>query len=334
MPLIDESDYRAPLGFKNHHVQTIFPTVFRRVQAPGYTRERLETPDGDFIDLDWAHCGHQTRRVAVLLHGLEGHSQRKYMLGMVRALNAQGIDAVSFNFRGCSGEPNRKLHFYHSGFTPDLHTVIQHLENIPHYQSIVLIGFSIGGNQTLKYLGEAPQNVSPKIHKAVCFSVPIDLETCARKMDAPAQAIYLKRFLKLFKEKIELKRQHWQGPPHESLELHGFEKLKSFFDFDNRYTAPLFGYASALDYYAANSSKQFLQYIAVPTLLVTALDDPFLDEGCFPTKLAKEHRYLYLETPRQGGHMGFVSKHPQGVYWSEARALKFLGNKPTDQARP
>jgi len=332
MPLITESDYRAPRWFKNRHVQTIFPTVFRRVSSIPYRRERLETPDGDFVDLDWSQCGHP--RVAVLLHGLEGHSERKYMLGMVRALNAHGIDTVSLNFRGCSGEPNRKLHFYHSGFTADLHTVVQHLDRMSQYQTIDLIGFSIGGNQTLKYLGENRPALSKKIRKAVCFSVPIDLSACAKKMDEPPQAIYLKRFLRMFKEKIVQKRRQWQGADDESLNLDGFEKIKSFFDFDNRYTAPLFGYKSAQDYYAANSSRQFLPNISVPTLLITALDDPFLDENCFPIELAKTHNFLHLETPRQGGHMGFVSKHAKGLYWSEARALKFLGTAPEALAQP
>lgn len=337
MPFIADSDYIAPLWFGNHHVQTIFPTVFRRVSPAPYRRERLETPDGDFVDLDWSPSRHhptaKAARVAVLLHGLEGHSERKYMLGMVHALNAHGIDAVSLNFRGCSGEPNRKLHFYHSGFTADLHTVIARLEHMAQYQSIDLIGFSIGGNQTLKYLGENRAGLSPKIRKAVCFSVPIDLAACAKKMDEPAQAIYLKRFLRMFREKIEQKRRVWQGADHESLNLTGFEKIQSFFDFDNRYTAPLFGYKNAAEYYAANSSQQFLANITTPTLLVTALDDPFLDKNCFPFELAKSHPFLHLETPRQGGHMGFVSKNPHGLYWSEARALKFLENAPEGPAQ-
>ena len=193
MPLITTSNYKPPFLFKNGHIQSIFPVLFRKIKTLPYVRQRIETPDNDFIDLDWSCVGAQ--RAAVVSHGLEGHSRRAYMQGMISALNRRGWDGVAFNFRGCSGQPNRLVRSYHSGATEDLHHVIRHVIAKQRYSAIALVGFSIGGNLTLKYLGEAVQK-SSLIKCAAAISVPCDLEACARKLSAPSNTIYLKRFLR------------------------------------------------------------------------------------------------------------------------------------------
>ncbi len=165
MPIIRPSSYRPPLFFNNGHLQTIYPNFFRHVTDVGYLRQRVSTPDGDFLDLDWSPVG--GARVAVLAHGLEGNSTRSYVLGMVRALNRHGWDAVVWNFRGCSGEPNNKVRFYHSGDTRDLRTVLTHVLQSGRYEKAALIGFSLGGNVILKYLGEQALQLNPKIRAAV-----------------------------------------------------------------------------------------------------------------------------------------------------------------------
>src|ERR1043166_7532231 len=173
MPVINGSTYVPPWFLANGHLQTLLPTMIRRVRGVAYQRERITMPDNDFLDLDWARAG--SRKLAVLAHGLEGDSKGHYILGMVKALVKRGWDAVAWNARGCSGEPNRVLRFTHSGATEDLHAVISHVTASCNYSQIALIGFSLGGNLTLKYVGERGRELDPSIKAAVAFSVPCDL---------------------------------------------------------------------------------------------------------------------------------------------------------------
>jgi predicted alpha/beta-fold hydrolase len=319
VPLISSS-YRPPILFSNPHVQTIFPSVFRRVRGVDYERVRIDTSDGDFLDLDFARTG--SDRVAVLLHGLEGNASRAYVLGMVRALNRNGWDALAMNFRGCSGECNRKLRFYHSGDTQELRTVLSHVAEKEHYSEFALIGFSIGGNVVLKYLGECGNNVPSLVRKAVTFSVPCDLTSSSYKLAELANRIYLKRFLRLLHQKIQMKMEIMP----EIIDDTGFRRIKNFQDFDDRYTAPIHGFKDALDYWEKASCKPFLPHIAIPTLLVNSADDPFLPEPCYPVSEARANPSLFLEIPSSGGHVGFVQFNPRGEYWSESRALSFIGD--------
>lgn len=318
MPIIHHSSYCPPLFLRNGHLQTIYPNFFRHVDGVTYGHERLETPDGDFLDLDRSAVG--ANRAALLAHGLEGNSTRTYMLGMVRALNRRGWDAVAWNFRGCSGEPNRKLRFYHSGDTPDLHTVVSHVLRDAHYEHIALIGFSLGGNVILKYLGEKGRDLSPRIAAAITFSVPCDLAGSSRQMARFENRIYMKRFMKLLHEKIRAKMEAFPG----AIDDQGYRQISTFQEFDDRYTAPLHGFRSAQDYWTLASSKPVLPRIAVPTLLVNALDDPFLSPSCYPREEADRNPHFFLETPATGGHVGFVSINRKDEYWSETRAVEFL----------
>jgi uncharacterized protein len=318
MPIVRPSSYRPPLCFKNGHIQTIYPNIFRRVDGVTYLRQRMRTPDDDFLDLDWSSVG--ATRLALLAHGLEGNSTRPYILGMVRAFNRHGWDAVVWNFRGCSGEPNEKVRFYHSGDTQDLHTVLTHILQDSCYEKLVLIGFSLGGNVVLKYLGEKARQLSPKVRAGAAFSVPCHLASSAAKMGNPANVLYMKRFLHMLHEKIHAKMRLFPGEINDR----DFHRMRSFKEFDERYTAPLHGFVSAEDYWERSSSKPFLAHIAVPTLLVNALDDPFLAPPCYPYQESLSNPYLFLETPETGGHVGFVSFDRSGDYWSESRAIEFL----------
>ena len=317
MPVIHPSSYRPPLFFRNGHLLTIYPNLFRLVRGVTYLRQRVTTPDDDFLDLDWSTVG--AARVAVVAHGLEGNSTRPYILGMVRTLNRHGWDAVVWNFRSCSGEPNRKLRFYHSGDTQDLQTVLTHVLKKNGYQKAALIGFSLGGNVILKYLGEQTQPINAAIGAAVVFSVPCDLAASAMKMARPENAVYMERFMRLLHEKVLAKMQMFPGEIADH-----FSRMRTFEDFDEYYTAPLHGFRSAADYWEKASSKPLLAQIAVPTLLVNALDDPFLAPPCYPRQEALVSPHLFLETPKSGGHVGFVSFRSGGEYWSESRAIEFL----------
>ncbi len=318
MPLITHSDYTPPPYLFNGHLQTIVPGVFRKISGVKFRRERIATPDDDFLDLDWSRQGFAN--LAILSHGLEGDSGRPYMKGMVRMLNAHKWDALAWNFRGCSGEMNKQARFYHSGATDDLETVVRYALSCDCYESVALIGFSLGGNITLKYLGEKGRDLAPAVKKAVVFSVPLCLASSCDTIAKPGNFIYSKRFLKSLHRKVESKSTLMPG--HALLKDR--QAVRSIRDFDDRYTAPLHGFENAAAYYAACSAKSFLKNIDVPTLIVNAKNDPFLSEACYDPELVKGLDHVFLETPEEGGHCGFAGHDLHGPAWSERRALAFL----------
>lgn len=318
MPLVSSSTYCPPRILKNAHLQTVYPNFFRRVRGVHYRRVRITTPDDDFLDLDYSRVGAQW--LGIVAHGLEGNSERPYVLGMVRALNESGWDALAWNFRGCSGEPNLQLRSYHSGDTEDLHTVLTHVLMNNHYRCVALVGFSMGGNMVLKYLGERGSEVHPSLGAAVVFSVPCDLRSGALQMGLPSNAIYMRRFLRMLHNKIQAKMELFPG----SIDDKGFSHIRTFKEFDDRYTAPLNGFQSAEDYWQKASSRPYLGRIGVPTLMVSALNDPFLAPPCYPNREAESNSSLFLETPETGGHVGFMSFGPNSMYWSEKRTVEFL----------
>ena len=318
MPLVRYSTYSPPPLFRNPHVQTVHPALFRRVSGVDFQRERISTPDGDFLDLDWSSKGFS--RLGILCHGLEGSSTRPYMKGMARALDRHGWDALAWSYRGCSGEPNGKPRFYHSGATEDLETVVRHALSTGRYGKVALIGFSLGGNLVLKYLGDAGEALPSEIQAAVAFSVPCDLASGAREMAKARNRLYMDRFLKMLREKIRAKMELFPGSLHDE----GFERIRDFKQFDDRYTAPLHGFRSAEDYWRKASCRRVLPAVRVPALLVNAQDDPFLGEACYPRVEAEESDRLFLEIPQHGGHAGFVAFGDGGLYWSERRAMAFL----------
>jgi predicted alpha/beta-fold hydrolase len=319
MPILSNSKYRPLLLLSNKHINTIIPSLFRKVDIE-YQRERITTTDNDFIDLDFSSKGND--KVVLVLHGLEGSSKSSNVKGIVKISNLNNYDAVVLNFRGCSGEPNKLLSAYHSGKTDDIDLTIKHLSS--KYKSITTIGFSLGGNAMLKYLGEQHASVA-LISKSVAISVPCNLKSSANKMAKSSNSIYMKRFLKTLKSKVfEKCKIHTDH----TIDLIKIEKSKNFSDFDDEYTAPIHGFGNADNYWKLNSSKQFLKNITTPTLLINALDDPFLTEDCFPNEIAKTSDSLFLETPKKGGHMGFLSKTGiNGIYWHEQRAFDFLTEK-------
>ena len=320
MPYCDVSDYKAPWWLPGGHAQTMFPVLFRKIAPVPFERVRIDTPDNDFIDLDILRCGQgRSRGAAVLSHGLEGDSRRKYIRGMSLMFAAHGWDSVARNFRSCGGEMNRTPGMYHSGQTEDLHLTVEYCLKAG-YERLLLVGFSMGGNQTLKYLGENPAKVPPEVAGAAVFSVPCDLTGSARMLARPQSAVYMQYFLKSLRKKVRMK--HAVHP--ELYPLDGLEKIRSFSEFDNRYTAPVHGFSSAGDYWSRSSSLPFLPDIGVRTLLVNARNDPFLSRECYPEDAARKSAFLHLETPEEGGHVGFVSPAGERAYWSERRAGQFF----------
>ena len=320
MPLLPSSSYTAPVWLPGGHAQTIFPALFRRLPYLPFKRTVIPTPDGDRIVLDTHQAGEkQGMSVLILSHGLEGDSGRKYMRGMCRMFAAQGWDSVARNFRGCGGESNLTPGLYHSGQTEDVHTTVLHCLELG-YERIALVGFSMGGNQVLKYLGEDPGRIPTQLVAALAFSVPCHLPGAAVTLDQPANAVYMRYFLQSLREKVRLKHA---GYP-ELYPLDGLEAMRTFAEFDGQYTAPIHGFASAHDYWEKAACLPHLPHIELPSLLVNARNDPFLSEGCYPVDTARQSRFLFLEMPDNGGHVGFPSHLGAKVYWSETRAVAFF----------
>jgi uncharacterized protein len=314
MPIL-ASRFHPPAVLRNGHMQTILPLILPRRLNIAFERERLELEDGDFLDLDWTRTVGD--KLAILSHGLEGCSDNRYNLGMATALHDAGWDGLAWNLRGCGKEMNRLPRFYHSGETGDLGAVIRLAAT--RYSRIALIGFSLGGNMTLKYLGEATPH--PAVIGAAAISVPIDLAACARALDHRwSNRIYLRRFIKSLIAKVEAKALKFP----DQLNVSRSRTIRTFQEFDDRYTAPIHGFRDAADYWKKSSARQYLGRIAIPTLLINACNDPFLTPECFPFAEAKQNLCLFFEAPESGGHVGFIDLVHGFEPWSERRVVEFL----------
>jgi uncharacterized protein len=318
MPLIENNLYRAPRWLVGGHAQTMVPALCRKVPQVTLYSERLELIDGDFLDLEWAVHGRS--KLAILSHGLEAHAGTEYIQAMAAALVREGWDVLAWTFRGCGKTPNRLLRMYHSGATEDLHAVVKHAIALHSPAEVDLIGFSLGGNLTMKYLGENPAVLPPQLHRAVAFSVPCDLGCSSRALAKWSNKIYMERFLLRMRQKIRLKNTMFPGV----LDLSGLQWIRTFQAFDDRYTAPLHGFVDAADYWEKNSCRQFLPAIPIPTLLVNASNDPFLGPGCYPRAEATESALFHLMITQAGGHVGFSPTVSGGDFHSETLALEFL----------
>lgn len=313
--------YTPPLWARSGHVQTVWASLGRRVPTVPYVRERIATDDGDFLDLDWATVEAAERKtdriLAVISHGLEGNTHRTYVQGMAHALRDSGHDVLAWNFRGCSAEPNRLRRSYHSGATDDLRRVMQHAE-VEGYARFALVGFSLGGNLTLKFLAEEDEHAQARIQAAAAISVPVDLAAGAAHLARWSNRGYMAYFMRKLRSKVREKATRFPD-----ISTDGLDAMRTFQAFDDAYTAPVHGFRDAQDYWARCAAKPHLHRIAVPTLILNAADDPFLPKACYPHAEAAANPNLTLEVPAYGGHVGFVTE--RGPYWSERRVAAFFG---------
>jgi uncharacterized protein len=316
MPLIP-STYKPSFWLKNGHMATIVPSSFRKVEEVNYTRERIDTIDGDFLDLDWVKSNSQN--LVVISHGLEGSSDRPYVKGMARYFGQHEWDVLAWNCRSCSGEMNQTARFYHHGATEDLAHVIDHALKDGQYKKVVLVGFSMGGGMTVKYLGEQGGQLPSAVKAGVVFSVPFDLKAGVDELGKKHNSFYRKRFIKKLEAKIREKAEKYP----DLITYHDFDNINYFPDFDELYTAPLHGFKNANDFYEQASAGKYMEGTSVPILICNALNDPFLPEQCYPVETCRNHQYLHLETPKYGGHVGFTLPNSQSNYM-EKRALEFV----------
>jgi predicted alpha/beta-fold hydrolase len=305
--------YKPPIWLPEGHSQSIYPALFRKIPETHDYTERLELPDGDFLDLDWhLRSGELTQKpLLIVSHGLEGGSRRHYITGLIRSL--PDFHALAWNYRSCSGEPNRNLRFYHSGATDDLDYVINHAISMG-VRDIYLAGFSLGGNLSLKWLGENGKKASKFIRKAIAFSVPLHLSSSSQQLARRKNRLYTHRFLQTLLEKVTEKSARYPKDITPSM----LSSIASLYDFDDVITGPLHGFKNAEDYYEQNSSLYFLSGICVPTLVVNAQNDPFLSQECLPELTQSD--FVQIELPKEGGHCGFFPRNYRGKTWSEQRA--------------
>ena len=321
-----QSPFLQPWWLPGAHAQTLAGKLLRPKPQLGVTVERIDTPDDDFLDLAWIPETDSAGPVVLVLHGLEGHTRRGYVIEMFQALSRQGLRSVGLNFRGCSGEMNRAPRFYHSGETEDVALVVELLRNRFPGRPIMAVGFSLGGNILLKFLGEQADRGSFPISAAVAISVPYDLSAGATALEHGVMAhVYTRSFVKSLMGKVRAK----QALLENLLDLSTVSERATMRAFDDAVTAPLHGFAGADDYYRQCSSNQFVARIRTPTLLLHSLNDPFLPSSAVPRATIADNPDLTLVMTNTGGHVGFVEGAlPWGAsFWAEREAAAFLRHR-------
>ena len=313
-----QSTYETQFPVASGHLETILPYFLRRVVPVDFQRERLVTDDGDFLDLDWLKSGQS--RLAVLSHGLEGCSRSNYIQGLTQTLAQQGFDVLAWNNRGCGGETNNLLKMYHSGASDDLARVLNHVFKTTSYPDIYLVGFSMGGNITLKYMGEEGDQISPRIRSAVVVSVPVHLGDCAVALSNGFSKVYSRNFILRLTKKMKIKQEQF---PDIDLEVAKLRKIWDFKSFDDKVTAPMHGFENAEDYWEKSSSYHWLDKIKAKVLIVNALNDPYLMGRCYPINELRTHPMVDLEIPERGGHVSFMKKSFNDT-WVEQRIVDRL----------
>ncbi len=311
--MIKQSTFKPLWYLKNPHAQTLLAN-FIHPQPPQVSYETVDLPDGDTLEL--ARGTATGPNTVLILHGLEGSLRSAYAQRLINSLNSQNIPVVLMFFRGCNGKPNIKVRSYHSGETEDLRAVINYLKKNGS-KKLALVGYSLGGNVTLKYMGE--QQTDESIVCATAISVPLLLNICADTMNRGFSRVYQYGLMRRLIKKVQQKQPliHAAGMSDKP------ELLKTFVEFDNTYTAPSHGFKDAHHYYQICSSRQFLKHINKPTLLLHSKDDPFMTEAVLPGESELSEQVM-LELSTHGGHVGFIGGHffkPR--FWLEQRIINF-----------
>ncbi len=297
MPIIQSKSYCPPFYLRNGHVNTLYTYVARKNNKTEFTRVRYATFDNDFVDVDFVN--NQNKRLVLVLHGLEGSSSSQYMKGLGRFLPNFGYDVALLNHRSCSGEINATLTMYHSGFTADIHMLVETLSLS--YDEVFIVGFSMGGNMALKYLGDNQYPLNERLKAVAAISVPCDLASSSHRLTHWSNYLYEREFLKTLMIKAKIKKLQF---PKDKL-FDNISRIKSLVTFDDYFTGPMHGFEDSADYYRQSNSLQFLNTIKKPALLISSLDDPFLTPSCFPFDIANESELLSFVPLNYGGHVGF-----------------------------
>lgn len=313
--MLKESDFRPLFWLKNSHLQTLWATLLRRPANSRSHTERLILPDGDFLDLEWT--SNTGKAIVVILHGLEGSAKSNYVRGLFACCVDHQWQAVAMHFRGCSGEPNLASRAYHSGETTDLHFVLQTIRTRYPDLPIFIVGFSLGGNVLLKYLGQDDQHVP--VTAAIAVSVPFKLNDVAIRLEYGFSRLYQWHLVRKLKRTIVQKA----NTVPLQIDLKYAKAARTFREYDDRVTAPLHGFEDVDDYYTRSSSHQFLKNILTPTLILHARDDAFMTDAIIPAEEELSDS-VTLEVSEHGGHVGFISGRWLPEYWLEKRICAFI----------
>ncbi|HQW57936.1 MAG TPA: hydrolase [Gammaproteobacteria bacterium] len=316
------NSFKPAWWLRNPHLQTLWAALLRPKIKLSICSERLELADGDF--LDFACVGNGSGPRVLILHGLNGSIDSPYARGILQAINNRGWRGIFMHFRGCSGEPNRLAQSYHSGETRDLQTVITELIHREPNSPLFAIGYSLGGNVLLKWLGETGESgIENSLKAAVAVSIPFELAKTAAHLKTGFSRLYQWHLLRELSASYH--RKFKDLPKPFAIRNVDVTQLKTFWEFDNAITAPLHGFKSADDYYEKSSSRQYLAKIKTPTLILHARNDPFTTLNALP-EVHEVSKHVSLELSENGGHVGFVSgKYPwKPVYWLEDRIMDYL----------
>jgi len=311
--------YRAPWWARNRHVNTIYASLAGKLlPLPPLRRERWDTPDGDFIDVDWL-AGERPAGtpLVVLFHGLEGSTTSHYVRTFARQAQRRGWRFAMPHFRGCSGEPNRLPRAYHSGDSEDIGWMLKRFHAAAGGAPLFAAGVSLGGNALLKWLGERGEEGKQWVRAAAAVCAPLDLTLSGEALARGFNRVYTRMFLKTLKKKSAGKLQTFPG----IFDGEAMQRSRTFRDFDDAVTAPLHGFVDADDYWTQSSAGQFLSRIALPTLVINALDDPFVPVAALPDPGGLP-AHLTAEFPPHGGHVGFVTGFPGRMDWLPDRVFR------------
>ena len=299
------------------HYHTIVPHLLRNFVAD-YRRERIDTPDNDFLDLDWMDHP-ASHRLVILSHGLEGDSTKVYVVSAARHFHSHGYSVLAWNCRSCSGEMNRTRRLYSHGQSEDLQTVVDHAVGTGRFNQIVLVGYSMGGNLTLKYLGTVGRARPAQVTHGVAFSAPCFIQHSVDSLERRDNWIYKRKFFQALSAKIIAKEAQYPG----IVDLSELSRVRVWRDFDRAFSMVIGGYSDLDDYYAYLSSGHFVAGTTAPVLIVNALNDPIVPPACTPRELGRNHPLITVEEPRGGGHVGFALRGKTHNRMDE-RALAFI----------
>ncbi len=324
-PPLYSRPYTAPGWLRGGHAQTIYPYWLSRPSI-AYRRERYELEDGDFIDIDWLD-NEPTAPLVVVFHGLEGSSYSHYVLSLMVMLRELGWRGAVVHFRGCSGVPNRLPRAYHAGDSEEIDWVLQRISSETRGSGgafpIYVVGVSLGGNAFLKWLGQQGQQACRVIEGAVAVSVPLDLAAAGKVLASGFNLMYTRHFLDTLKRKALGKLDQFPR----LFDANKVSACTTLYEFDNIVTAPLHGFRDTEDYWARSSSKPWLKYVEVPTLVINARNDPFMPPSALPAH-AEVSPSVVLEFPKEGGHAGFLdSPFPGRLTWLPERIVRFFGEQ-------
>lgn len=324
MPFPENMAYRAPVWLPGGHLQTIYSSLFIHVPPIVYRRERLELPDGDFLDFDWVD-GQAGAPVVVLFHGLEGSADSHYARDLMAHARTRGWHGVVAHFRGCSGVDNRLPRAYFAGDSKDIERMLRHVKSLHAHAPVYAVGVSLGGNALLKWLGEQGEAARTLVERAAGVSAPLDLTAAGRTLDRGFnRRVYTARFLVTLKQKALRKAAGFPGV----LDAKAIAAATTFREFDTLVTARLHGFRDADDYWLKVSSKPLLHAIAIPTLVINARNDPFLPARALPSP-DEVTPAVTLEQPATGGHVAFPSgPFPGNLDWLPRRLMQHFDTQP------